>query len=326
MRAWESTVTDLNQPSEAPIVSIVMPTYNAASFVGRAVDSVRAQTVTNWELLIVDDCSTDSTMDVVNALVATDARIRVIRLEQNGGPSVARNRGFDEARGEWIAIIDADDAYLPDRLEKLLAATQDLDMVADPLLYFDAGAAKTARTWRLPEHAPKWTLAGLFDSHRPRSDSYAILKPLFKRSFLNEHGLRYRPTYRYAEDFILYADVLRKGARAGVIPSAHYLYTMPIGSLSKAPSGRSKTLINGRVFLDQLKAFEEAERAHLTDDEYRALMQCYDARLQYTWVVDFKAHLRKRRLGTAVGALVRHPVILKDIAAVMRRRLLGTTA
>jgi succinoglycan biosynthesis protein ExoO len=147
------------------------------------------------------------------------------------------------------------------------------------------------------------------------------MKPLFRRRFLDAHGLRYRPAYRYAEDFIFYADALRGGAKAGGVETAYYLYTMPLGSLSKAPSGQSKTSIDGRVFLDQLSAFEAAEGPKMTADERRALRACYDARLQHTHLIDFKTHLRQKKVAAALGTLVRHPIILKDMAGVLSRKL-----
>jgi len=107
------------QPSGAvvtraqPIVSIVLPTYNRADVIGRAIASVRAQTFTDWELLIVDDGSTDGTPDAVAGL---DDRIRLLRQE-NGGTYVARNNGLAHARGRYITFLDSDDEWLPHFLE-----------------------------------------------------------------------------------------------------------------------------------------------------------------------------------------------------------------
>src|SRR4051794_18170330 len=97
-----------------------MAAYNAEMFVERAIDSVLSQRDVEIELLVVDDASTDSTVSVVNSACNADGRIKLIRLKQNGGPAVARNAGFRAASGSWVAVLDADDAYRPDRLKTLL--------------------------------------------------------------------------------------------------------------------------------------------------------------------------------------------------------------
>ncbi len=103
-------------PPDAPAVSVILPTYNRADTLPRAVKSVLAQTFGDYELLIIDDGSTDRTPSVVEQL--EDPRIRYIRLARNRGVSAARNRGFSEARGEFIAFLDSDDEWLPRKLER----------------------------------------------------------------------------------------------------------------------------------------------------------------------------------------------------------------
>lgn len=98
------------------LVSIIMPSYNAARFIGESIDSVLGQTYGNWELLIVDDCSTDETMQTVAAY--GDSRIRYLRNTTNCGAAVSRNRALCEARGRWIAFLDSDDLWLPQKLER----------------------------------------------------------------------------------------------------------------------------------------------------------------------------------------------------------------
>jgi glycosyltransferase involved in cell wall biosynthesis len=96
-----------------PLATVVMPAYNAARFIAQAVASVRRQTVADWELVIVDDGSTDDTGRIVSRI--RDARIRCIRTE-NRGPTAARNRGLTEARGEVVAFLDSDDVWFPQKL------------------------------------------------------------------------------------------------------------------------------------------------------------------------------------------------------------------
>lgn len=102
------------------LVSIIMPSYDTARFISETIDSVLRQTYVNWELIIVDDSSTDNTDEIVGAYLA-DKRIRYIKNEKNSGAAVSRNRALREARGKWIAFLDSDDLWLPEKLEKQLA-------------------------------------------------------------------------------------------------------------------------------------------------------------------------------------------------------------
>ena len=104
----------------APLVSIVLPTYNRGAFLADAIESVRAQSCTDWELLIVDDGSTDDTL----AAVPADARIRVIARPHTGNVAAVRNAGLDAARGAFIGFLDSDDRWRPDKLTRQLARLQ----------------------------------------------------------------------------------------------------------------------------------------------------------------------------------------------------------
>lgn len=101
---------------EAGLVSIIMPSYNTASFIEETIQSVLNQTYTNWELIIVDDCSTDNTNEVVDTI--KDCRIHYLKNEKNSGAAISRNKAFREAKGQWIAYLDSDDLWMPEKLEK----------------------------------------------------------------------------------------------------------------------------------------------------------------------------------------------------------------
>lgn len=101
---------------EAGLVSIIMPSYNTASFIEETIQSVLNQTYTNWELIIVDDCSTDNTNEVVDTI--KDCRIHYLKNEKNSGAAISRNKALREAKGQWIAYLDSDDLWMPEKLEK----------------------------------------------------------------------------------------------------------------------------------------------------------------------------------------------------------------
>jgi len=126
-----------------PIATIVIPAWNAEGFVAEAVQSALRQTEPDIEVLAVDDCSTDGTAALLEALARDDPRLRVLRSRINGGPGAACNLGYAQARGEWVTVLDADDLYLPTRIERLVALAEaaGADMIADNLLQqdFDTG-------------------------------------------------------------------------------------------------------------------------------------------------------------------------------------------
>lgn len=106
-------------------VSIVMPAYNNAAFIGEAAASVQSQTHANWELIVVDDASQDGTEAVARDLARGDARIRLLRLPQNSGSAAARNAGLRQCTGRYIAFLDADDLWMPQKLERQFASLRD---------------------------------------------------------------------------------------------------------------------------------------------------------------------------------------------------------
>lgn len=101
----------------AGLVSIIMPSYNTASFIAESIQSVLDQSYKDWELIIVDDCSPDDTDEVVKPYLS-DARIKYLKNEKNSGAAVSRNRALRAAKGNWIAFLDSDDLWMPDKLKK----------------------------------------------------------------------------------------------------------------------------------------------------------------------------------------------------------------
>lgn len=101
------------------LVSIIMPSYNTARYISDSIKSIQAQTYLNWELIIVDDCSTDESVSIIESF--EDDRIRLLHNEKNSGAAISRNFALREARGKWIAFLDSDDVWVPDKLDKQIA-------------------------------------------------------------------------------------------------------------------------------------------------------------------------------------------------------------
>jgi succinoglycan biosynthesis protein ExoO len=222
-----------------------MPAYNAEAFISAAIVSVQDQTHSNWELIIVDDASTDSTTEVVKLHQKADSRIRLISLPTNGGAAVARNAALDAASGDWIAILDADDTYLPNRLTDMLsiAAAENLDILADNLLIKDPGTGQLIRT-ALPQKSVKreLTLLSLFQNNLPASGFvYGLFKPIIRRDFIESLDIRYQPILRFGQDFVFYAEILIHGARGRITSTPMYIYTLPMSESRNYISSSSRT-------------------------------------------------------------------------------------
>ncbi|EPZ9215620.1 glycosyltransferase family 2 protein [Clostridium perfringens] len=106
------------------LVSIIMPSYNTAKYISETIESVQSQTYPFWELIIVDDCSTDNTDEVVKPYLLDD-RIRYLKNDSNSGAAISRNRALREARGRWVAFLDSDDLWKAEKLEKQIRFMKD---------------------------------------------------------------------------------------------------------------------------------------------------------------------------------------------------------
>ena len=101
-----------------PLVSIITPSYNSKRFISETIESIRNQTYQNYELIIVDDCSKDDSWEFIKGYVSNDSRIRIFQLDKNSGAALARNHGIRQAKGKYLAFLDSDDVWHPQKLEK----------------------------------------------------------------------------------------------------------------------------------------------------------------------------------------------------------------
>ncbi len=210
--------------------SIVIPTYNAAAFVSKAIGSVQRQDLGDLEIILVDDGSTDATVPVMEKLAEADPRIRLLRLPDNQGPAAARNAGFQAACGEWIAVLDADDSWKPERLSSLIPIAEqwNVDFIADNQILCSPDDGQPVRTgFRSSRAIRELDLSSLLRYDRPgRSFTYGWLKPIIRRTFWQQSGVRYNPAIRYGEDFHFYAELLFHGAKAVIYCEPYYYYTL----------------------------------------------------------------------------------------------------
>lgn len=291
----------------APIVSVVVPAYNAAAYITGTLASVCAQTLSAFELLVIDDASTDATVSLVEEAAARDSRIRLLRQPRNAGPSSARNRGIAEARGTWVALLDADDIFTLDRLERLVmrAERTDADMYADNLLLVPEGAPETAYpmipTALLAADRPlglaEFVRRNVADPAYPGLN-LGFLKPIMRRSFLTEHEIAYDERVRFAEDYAFYIDSFRAGARWWLSPAPTYEYLLRANSLTQVQTVHDLNILRRRIALMVAEARESGDREMeaLMRRHRRVVDRLHDYRL-------FTDRLKSGQIAVAFGAL-----------------------
>jgi glycosyltransferase involved in cell wall biosynthesis len=165
-----------------PEISIILPVYNRASSMKKAIESVIAQSFTNWELLIIDDCSQDLSYETAKSFSAKEKRIRVYQLDQNSGAAVARNYGIDKAEGNFISLLDSDDWYEPEFLKKsydhLNALPREMGFIWTGVRYYKRGGIKEDFLWK-PVHCKSTYLTFLNNLHIGTNSGLTFRKELF---------------------------------------------------------------------------------------------------------------------------------------------------
>lgn len=209
-------------------------------------------------MLVIDDASIDSTAGIVTEIATYDRRVRLLRNPVNLGPAASRNRGLSAARGEWIALLDADDEFALHRIETLilLGERHNADIVADNLLLCPEDAPDESELMLAPNALPRqqWMSAAEFvignvGNRRTPRISHGFMQPIIRPSFLMTHDIRYDENNRFSEDFMLYLNCLLKGARWWLTPEAMYRYTIRRGSLTEVQTAAD---------LLRVRSFEQA--------------------------------------------------------------------
>lgn len=310
-----------------PRVSVILPAYNAAGRLRQALESALTQTLQDLEVIVADDGSTDATVEIAEAAAREDARVRVLRAAHNAGAAAARNRAMDAARGTWLALLDADDTLVPDRLERLVALgeAQQADIVADNLvLVSESGEVLgTALPAEDPLFAAPLTAAAFLRRNLflTRGFKLGYLKPLFRRAFVG-HNLRQDEALRIAEDFHFLLDALLAGGRWVADPQPGYRYLQRRGSLSRG------------LALRDLRRLSAANQALLARPAVQADPEVLRALRRRQWSADlnieflrFVEAVKAKRVFAAGSIFARHPDLTPFLAFYglesLRKRLPG---
>ncbi len=229
-------------------IAVVIAAYNVASCVSRAIESVQAQTVSPYEIIVVDDCSNDGTGEVVARLAESDPRIRLLKSERNAGPGAARNLAIESTDADWVAVLDGDDAWKPRRLERLLDVVGQYNyaIIADNYTRLDdSSGIELGDAFYDARTVSPLTAQRFINSEHPLGRvRFGLLKPMVRRQFLLDRGIRYPTEIGLAEDFHFFVRVLFEGGKGLLLNEAHYIYTLPQSPISGSQSRGSRTRPN----------------------------------------------------------------------------------
>lgn len=205
------------------LISIIMAAYNAEKTIGHSISSVLDQTYPNFELLVMNDCSTDGTEKLVESFAAKDSRVRLISNEKNSGVSYTRKHGLEEAKGEWIAILDSDDAWAPEKLEKQIALQEktNADLLFTGSTFVDADGQPIS--WYLAAPA-EVTYRRLLKQNILSNSSTLVRKELYAKHYASGDGMH--------EDFAIWLSILKEGRKAYGVDAPLLIYRIAKSSKS----------------------------------------------------------------------------------------------
>ena len=205
------------------LISIIMAAYNAEKTIEQAINSVLSQTYPDFELLVVNDCSTDKTAMLAEAIVKKDDRVRLISNEKNSGVSYTRKHGLEEASGEWVAILDSDDAWAPEKLEKQIKLQKktNADLLFTGSAFMDADGKPI--DWYLAAPA-EVTYRQLLKQNVLSNSSALVRKELYAKHYAIGDGMH--------EDFAIWLSILKEGKKAYGVDEPLLIYRIAKSSKS----------------------------------------------------------------------------------------------
>lgn len=189
-----------------PLISVITPSYNVEQFLRRTIESVQAQTLDDWEMIIVDDCSTDASYQIAVSAAKQDGRITALRLDKNSGSSVARNTALRKAKGQYITFIDGDDTIMPEKFEKQIAFMKHHDYAITYTNY--RRMTPDEKTIGILQRNPKTIDYKYLLTHT----AMGTLTPVYDRHMVGEHF--FDETLKARMDYTFWLDVLSKGFTA----------------------------------------------------------------------------------------------------------------
>ena len=240
-----------------PKVSIISPVYNAEKYIHKCIDSIIAQTFSDWELILVDDGSPDSSGTICDEYAAKDLRLKVIH-KVNGGVSQARQTGLDAATGEYVIHVDPDDWIEPNMLEDLLgkAIADDADMVICDFFWDKAGNSKVIK--QTPSALDSDSF--LCDLYNGRHGS--LCNKLTRRSLFEMYDIKFPKDFNFCEDLIVNTLLLKNKIKIAYVGNAYYHYVQYVNDNSIARKYDEKMYEKDLELKDFLCAATRDTHAH----------------------------------------------------------------
>ena len=221
------------------MISIIIPAYNCAKYLEETVKSVLSQTYQDFEVLILNDCSTDCTAILIGQLAKADKRIRVLSNEKNIGVSQTRNKGIEAAQGEYIAFIDADDVWLSDKLERQMDCLkkQELDLCYTAYSFIDKNGASIRAPYHVMEKLSWYRLL--------RENIIGLSTVLLRSDAIGM--VRMRGEYSH-EDYVFWLELMQNGCKAGGVntPLMRYRISKSNRSGNKRKAAHERWIIYRR--------------------------------------------------------------------------------
>jgi glycosyltransferase involved in cell wall biosynthesis len=245
------------------LVSIITPSYNSAKFIAETIQSVQNQTYQNWEMIIVDDGSSDETESVVLSILQNDSRIQFHKLSQNSGPAVARNTGIEKASGAYMTFIDADDIWFPTFIENNIKTIQ------------ETGIPFVFSSYRRANEQLEFVYSDFIVPHKVsytdilKSNSISCLTAFLD---IKKLGKKYMPLIRKRQDMGLWLNYLKVIPFAHGIQETQAIYRIRENSLSRKKSDLIKY---------QWQFYREVEKLNVFQSTYYMLHWMYRGFMKY---------------------------------------------
>ena len=216
---------------QTPKVSIITPAYNAAEFLPETINSVLKQTFSDWEMIIIDDCSTDNTFEIATNYSKIDSRIKVIQNNINSGVAATRNNGLDIALGDFIAFVDSDDMWLPEKLEKQIAFMEENGYALTYTKYQNY-VTETKQRGKIIKAPKKMTAKKILGN-----TAIGCLTVVVNKKMVGDFRM---PLLKHTEDNCTWQEILSRGFVAFGLQKVLSLYRISSNSMTSKKSSAAK--------------------------------------------------------------------------------------
>lgn len=278
-----------------PLVSIIMPVYNAEHYLRSAIDSILKQTYTKIEFIIIDDASCDNSVEIIKSY--SDNRIKLIRNEVNLKQSITRNKGLNLANGKYIANMDADDISLPERIAKQVAFMEehkDIDICGTYIKCFGGNIERKCKYPIKSRDLLVWSVVNV---------PFAHPAVMFRKSSVKKYQIQYSMAFKYAQDFELWSRLALQGCRFYNLPEVLLYYRESEFGVGRAHK-REQQILASKIICRNIKKVFALKNTlkSLECDDYKYLSVKED--------IQFLSKYRKKQLTSELFTVVELDCIL----------------